>query len=126
MTFNDVKDGLKALNYEDEHGVVDPIMSVVNQDSIEKFQNLLLTTQKAKMLGSKLVVEEVPPSNYSSCWLYNFVQETASRPIKPMIEDQEHYNSLMSKVNKEFQLGAPLTKRRHLIKNQEELKSLFN
>jgi hypothetical protein len=37
MSFNDVQDGLKALNYEDDSGVVDPIMSVVNQDSIEKF-----------------------------------------------------------------------------------------
>ena len=44
LKFTDLKDGLRALNYEDEHGSPDPIMSLVNQDSIEKFQNLLLSS----------------------------------------------------------------------------------
>ena len=44
MSFNNIKDGLGALNYEDEHGIADPIMSVVNQDSIDKFQNLLVAS----------------------------------------------------------------------------------
>jgi len=57
LTFNDIKDGLKALNYEDAEGRPDPIMSIVNQDSIEKFQNLLMSTNKARMQGSKLVID---------------------------------------------------------------------
>ena len=42
ISYNDIRDGFKALSLEDESGVPDPIMSIVNQDSIEKFQNLLI------------------------------------------------------------------------------------
>ena len=60
MDYTSIKDGLSALNYEDAEGEPDPIMSVVNSDSIQKFQNLLLSTQKAKMHGTTMVIEEVP------------------------------------------------------------------
>lgn len=73
MTFNDVKDGLKALNYEDENGKPDPIMSIVNQDSIDKFQNLLISSNKAKMSGNTFVIDKQPVSQYDQCWLYNFI-----------------------------------------------------
>jgi len=73
LAFNDIPDGFKALNYEDEAGYPDPIMSVVNQDSIEKFQNLLVSTHNAKINGDTLVVEKQPKSKYDRCWLYNFI-----------------------------------------------------
>ena len=56
-------------------------MSVVNQDSIEKFQNLLLANQQANMRGSTFVIEQQPKSRYDRCWLYNFVQETDKRNV---------------------------------------------
>ena len=34
IQFNNIKEGLKALNYEDASGEPDPIMSIVNSDSI--------------------------------------------------------------------------------------------
>lgn len=34
LDFNSIKDGLGALYYEDEKGEPDPMMSVVNADSI--------------------------------------------------------------------------------------------
>ena len=43
IKFNSVTEGLSALNCEDASGNPDPIMSVVNSDSIEKFHNLLIS-----------------------------------------------------------------------------------
>lgn len=87
LTFNDIKDGLSALNYEDDQGRPDPIMSVVNQDSIQKFQDLLVANQKAKMSGTTFVIEQQPKSRYDRCWLYNFVQETEKRNVSEMLTD---------------------------------------
>ena len=51
IRYNDIKEGLGALTLEDSNGVPDPMMSVINSDSIEKFHNLLLSTQKASVVG---------------------------------------------------------------------------
>ena len=37
IKFNDLKEGLDALSFEGKDGSPDPIMQLVNQDSIEKF-----------------------------------------------------------------------------------------
>ena len=44
LKFNDAMEGLSALNCEDATGSPDPIMQIVNSDSITKFQNLLLAS----------------------------------------------------------------------------------
>ena len=63
IRYNDIKEGLAALAAEDSNGVPDPMMSVVNSDSIEKFQNLLISTQNATVKGSTLVINENGNSN---------------------------------------------------------------
>lgn len=73
IDFNNLKEGFRALNYEDETGEADPIMSVVNSDSIEKFQHLLLSSNKAKMNGTTMVIEKDPQRMFDRHWLYAFV-----------------------------------------------------
>lgn len=73
IKFNDVMDGLRALNCEDASGVPDPMMQVVNSDSIQKFQNLLLSSEHAKMEGSTMVVNSPVKSLLNNCWLYSFI-----------------------------------------------------
>ena len=74
LKFNDAMEGLSALNCEDATGSPDPIMQIVNSDSITKFQNLLLASNQAKMEGNTMVIEPPPKSLYNNCWLYNFIQ----------------------------------------------------
>ena len=69
-------EGLSALNCEDSSGSPDPIMQVVNSDSIQKFQNFLLANDQAKMEGTTMVVDAPAKSLFNNCWLYNFVQQT--------------------------------------------------
>ena len=49
------------------------MMQIVNADSIEKLQNLLLSTNQAKMQGDILVVDHPPESILKESWLYNFI-----------------------------------------------------
>ena len=69
-------------------------MSIVNSDSIEKFHNLLLSTNKAQMCGTTLVIDKPPPSYFDKCWLYSFVQKIEKGNVQTMVEDQEHMNTL--------------------------------
>ena len=73
MQFNDIRAGFKALNYEDEYGQPDPMMSIVNQDSIEKFQNMLISSNAAKMSGNKFVINKQPASKQERNFLYKFI-----------------------------------------------------
>lgn len=74
LKFHDVMEGLSALNWEDSSGSPDPIMQIVNSDSITKFQDLLISSNQAKMEGNTMVIEPPPKSFYNNCWLYNFIQ----------------------------------------------------
>ena len=74
LKFNNVMEGLNALNCDDASGVADPMMQIVNSDSIQKFQNLLLTSKHAKMEGTTMVIEAPAKSLYNNCWLFSFIQ----------------------------------------------------
>lgn len=87
LKFNDVMEGLSALNCEDSSGSPDPIMQIVNSDSITKFQNLLLASGQAGMQGNKMVIEPAPKSLYNNCWLYNFIQQTEKRNVSELVVD---------------------------------------
>lgn len=108
IQFNNIKEGLKALSYEDAQGEPDPIMSVVNSDSIEKFHHLLLASNNAQMHGTTMVIDKEPPSLYERCWLYNFVQQTEKRNVGHMVREQLHFNTLYEKVKTQFARGIPL------------------
>ena len=91
-------------------------MSIVNQDSITKFQNLLLSNEKAKMCGTTLVINQQPESIYQRCWLYDFLQQTEKRNVPDMVLDQMHYNTLMQRVAREFRKGVSLSRGGHLVR----------
>ena len=98
IKFHDVMEGLSALNCEDSSGVPDPIMQVVNSDSIQKFQNLLLSSDHAKMEGTTMLVEAPQKSLFNNCWMYSFIQQMEKRDVKELVIDQVHQNELMDKV----------------------------
>ena len=91
-------EGISALNWEDSSGQPDPIMQIVNSDSITKFQNLLISSNQAKMEGTTMVIEPPPKSLYNNCWLYQFIQQTEKRNVTDLVVDQVHYNELFEKV----------------------------
>ena len=87
LKFDSVKEGLQALNLEDSSGSPDPIMSIVNSDSIDKFHNLLLSSNKAQMHGNTLVIDKPPQSLFDQCWLYSFVQKVEKGNVQKMVDD---------------------------------------
>lgn len=98
IKYNDIMEGLSALNCEDSSGSPDPIMQIVNSDSITKFQNLLLASDNAKMHGTTMVIDPPAKSLYQNCWLYNFIQQTEKRNVQDLVVDQVHWNELIDKV----------------------------
>jgi hypothetical protein len=60
---------------EDETGKPDMIMSKVNEDSIRKFQDLLLSTGNAREVGNTFLIDEYEAANRRN-WLYKSVKQT--------------------------------------------------
>ena len=69
------------------------------------------------MAGSTLVIDPPERSLYDKCWLYNLIQTTETRDVNALVTDQNHMNTLMDKVNFQFQKGTPLKQGQHLDKN---------
>ena len=55
----------------------------------------------------------------NNCWLYNFIEQTAFRNVDEMVTEQVHFNSLLDKVNSEFQKGSSLKQGNHLCKHND-------
>ena len=84
-------------------------MQQVNSDSIQKFQNLLLMSNQAKMSGTTMVIDKEPVNREERAWLYSYVRMTEKQNVREMVEKQRHQNTLYDKVNKFFARGVPLS-----------------
>ena len=74
MDFSSPTEGLAALTCEDKDGNPDPIMSIVNQDSIAKYKNLLQSSDKATVYDNKLLIDETAcKAATRKSWLYRFI-----------------------------------------------------
>ena len=56
-------------------------MSIVNQDSIEKFQNLLLVNDKGRVEGNKFIIDKEPKTKAEKYSIYNFIKEIEKRNV---------------------------------------------
>lgn len=117
MNFASIKEGLQALTCEDDLGTPCPMMSLVNADSITKFQNLLVQSNKARVAGDKFIIEESERGPDRS-WLYQFIKQTGKRNVHSMVSDQVHYNTLYEKISQQFASGTPLSFKRHMAKHE--------